>query len=35
MVTGFRVEQVRRTAGGAVLVAEDGRVLPPLPESSS
>jgi len=29
MVTGFRVGQVRRTAGGAVVVAEDGRELPP------
>jgi thioredoxin reductase len=29
MVTGFRVEHVRRTAGGAVMVAEDGRALPP------
>ncbi|HMH94108.1 MAG TPA: FAD-dependent oxidoreductase [Streptosporangiaceae bacterium] len=29
MVTGFRVEQVRAAAGGAVMVAEDGRALPP------
>lgn len=29
MVTGFRVEQVDRTEAGVVLVAEDGRRLPP------
>ena len=29
VVTGFRVEQVRHTSDGVVLVAEDGRALPP------
>jgi thioredoxin reductase len=29
MVTGFRVEQIRRTSQGTVLVSEDGRTLPP------
>ena len=29
VVRGFRVEQVRRTADGAVLVSEDGREAPP------
>jgi thioredoxin reductase len=29
MVTGYRVEQVRRSGDGVVLVSEDGRSLPP------
>jgi thioredoxin reductase len=29
VVRGFRVEEIQRTSGGAVLVSEDGRGLPP------
>jgi hypothetical protein len=28
MVTGFRIEQIRRSGHGVVLVSEDGRTLP-------